>query len=401
MQPIGCCFRHRVCYPKKHLKRRPLLLATMTLSRAKPISLFLCGDVMTGRGIDQVLPHPGNPVLYEPCVHDARHYLQLAETAGGPIGWPVKFEYLWGDALGELKRAGTDVRIINLETSVTCSEDHWPDKDIHYRMHPRNVGCLAAAHIDCCCLANNHVLDWGPTGLTETLRTLALAGVAHAGAGHNAAEAAAPAVLDLPGKRRALVFALGSTTSGIPWDWGAPDDRPGVNLLEDLSENTARRVADRMRQVKQPDDVTVASIHWGGNWGYEVPEEQIHFAHRLVDEGVDIVQGHSSHHVKAVEVYHEHLILYGCGDFLNDYEGIGGCEAFRGDLTLMYLVKVVPGQGRLVDARLVPMQIMHFRLNRASEADATWLCHLLNKLGTPFGTQLTLESANSMVLRWR
>ena len=372
----------------------------MTSKHAKPIGVFVCGDVMTGRGLDQALPHPGNPVLYEPHVRDAREYVRLAERVSGPIPRPVDFAYLWGDALGELERAGTDARLINLETSITSSEDAWPGKRIHYRMQPQNIGCLTAARIDCCCLANNHVLDWGYAGLTETLRTLDRAGIARAGAGEDAAEAAAPAALDVPGKGRVLVFSLGSTTSGIPREWAATRDRPGVNLLEDLSEETARRVAGRIREAKRPGDVAVASIHWGRNWGYEVPDEQIRFAHRLVEGGVDLVHGHSSHHPKALEVYRDRLILYGCGDFLDDYEGIGGHEAFRSDLRLIHLVRVDPRKGRLVEARLVPMQVGRFRLNRAPETDAKWLCDLLNRLGAPFGTQVQLEGDSGMCLRW-
>jgi poly-gamma-glutamate synthesis protein (capsule biosynthesis protein) len=371
------------------------------MSQAESICLFLCGDVMTGRGIDQALPHPGNPALYESYVRDAREYLQLAELAHGPIPKPVSFDYIWGDALEELERAGTDVRIINLETSVTSSDDYWPDKPVLYRMRPRNIGCITAARIDCCCLANNHTLDWGHDGLRETLRTLDAAGIAHAGAGSGAAEAASPATLDVAGKGRALVFSFGSPTSGVPWEWGATKDRPGVNLLEDLSEDTARRVADRMLRRTRPGDVVVASIHWGGNWGYRIPDEQINFAHQLLDEGVSIVHGHSSHHVKAIEVYRERLILYGCGDFLTDYEGISGYEQFRGDLALMYLVKLDPQRGQLVEVRMVPMRLRRFRLNRASAADAQWLCDLLNRLSAPFGAQTQLESDHSLTLRWR
>jgi poly-gamma-glutamate synthesis protein (capsule biosynthesis protein) len=293
------------------------------------------------------------------------------------------------------------LRIINLETSITSSEDYSPDKEVLYRMHPGNIGCLTAARIDCCCLANNHVLDWGRRGLEETLRTLDGAGLAHAGAGRNAAAAASPVTLDVAGKGRVLVFALGSVTSGIPREWGATEDGPGINLLKDLSEETARQVAGRVRQYRRPGDVTVVSIHWGSNWGYEVPDEQIRFAHRLIQEGVDVVHGHSSHHVKAMEVYRDRLILYGCGDFLTDYEGIGGYEVFRGDLALMYLAKVDPREGRLVELRLVPMQSRRFRLSRASELDAKWLCDLLNQLGAPFGTHLQLERDNSLTLRCR
>jgi poly-gamma-glutamate synthesis protein (capsule biosynthesis protein) len=370
----------------------------MAPKRAGSIRLFLCGDVMTGRGIDQVLPHPGNPVLYESHVRDAREYVRLAELINGPIARPVDFESIWGDALGELQRAGTDVRIVNLETSITSSENAWPGKAIHYRMHPGNIGCLVAAHIDCCCLANNHVLDWGYTGLAETLQSLDRAGIAHSGAGAKAANAASPAVLGVPGKGRVLVFSLGSPSAGIPVEWRATEDRPGVNLLEDLSDEAARQVAGQVQQLKRSGDIAVVSIHWGNNWGYVVPAEQVQFAHRLVELGVDLVHGHSSHHPKALEVYRHRLILYGCGDFLDDYEGISGHEAFRGQLRLLYLVRIDPQGGDLDELRLVPLQVKRFRLNRASKVDAGWLCDLLNRLGAPFGTRVRLEADASMTV---
>jgi poly-gamma-glutamate capsule biosynthesis protein CapA/YwtB (metallophosphatase superfamily) len=366
---------------------------------AEPIGMFLSGDVMTGRGIDQILPHPGDPVLYEPGVRDARRYVEFAEEVAGPIPRPVDFAYVWGDALAELRRAAPDVRVVNLETSITSCEDPWPAKGIHYRMHPANVGCLTAARIDCCGLANNHVLDWGYGGLEETLRTLDGAGLARAGAGRDATEAAAPAVLEVAGKGRVLVYALGSPTSGIPREWAAAPDRPGVNLVE-LTGDEARGLGRRLRGEKRPGDVAVASIHWGGNWGQDIPGEEVAFAHRLIEEGVDIVHGHSSHHVKAIEVYRERLILYGCGDFVTDYEGIGGYEAFRGDLALMYLVRVDPRDGRLLEARLVPLRSRRLRLGRVEAGDARWLAELLNRVGAALGTRVELEGDNSLTLRW-
>ena len=136
------------------------------------ITIFLCGDVMTGRGIDQVLPHPSDPTIYESYMKNARGYVKIAEEVNGPIDYPVSFSYVWGDALKELDRVAPDVRIINLETSVTKSNDYWKGKGINYRMHPENISILTAAKIDVCSLANNHVLDWGYSGLLETLETL-------------------------------------------------------------------------------------------------------------------------------------------------------------------------------------------------------------------------------------
>src|SRR6059058_2971546 len=372
-------------------------------SELQPLRLFLCGDVMTGRGIDQALPHPVNPALHEPYVRDAREYVDLAENANGPIPLPVSFDYIWGDAVQELEDSGVDLRIVNLETAITSAETHWPGKAIHYRMHPQNIDCLSAVRISGCALANNHILDWGYEGLSETLQTLDSAGIAHAGAGKNADEAAMPAVLDLTGKGRVLLFSFGSTTSGIPRDWRATSISPGVNLLDDLSEATATRVASQMRQSAsggQMGDILVASIHWGSNWGYDIPPEQIAFAHRLIDEGVAIVHGHSSHHVKAIEVFKGRLILYGCGDFLTDYEGISGYEDFRNDLALMYLVELDSRCGQLVSVQLVPMQMRRFQLEHVSAADACLLCDLLCQLGKQFGTKARLKENNGLTLEW-
>jgi poly-gamma-glutamate synthesis protein (capsule biosynthesis protein) len=336
--------------------------------------LFLAGDVMTGRGIDQVLPHPNDPALNESYVRDARDYVELAERANGPIDRPVDFSYIWGQALAKLDDFAPDARIINLETSVTQSPDFWPGKGINYRMHPRNIGCLTAAKVDCCALANNHVLDFGYTGLAETLDTLREARLRFAGAGENAAEAAAPAVVDLGQRGRVLVFACGTASSGIPQAWAAGSERAGVDLLPDLSAATARRLAGAIMAARRAGDIVVVSIHWGPNWGYAVDAEQRSFAHAIVDSGaVDVVHGHSSHHPKGIEVHHGRPILYGCGDFINDYEGISGYERYRGDLVAMYLIGIDNGGDGIVSLRIVPLRMRRFALTRASHVDAEWL----------------------------
>ncbi len=364
------------------------------------ITLFLCGDVMTGRGIDQVLPHPSDPTLHEPQVNSALGYVRLAEQANGPIPRPAVFSYIWGEALEELERFRPHVRIINLETSVTRSDDALP-KGINYRMHPANIPCVTAAGIDCCALANNHILDWGRAGLEETLDTLSHAGLKPVGAGRDLAQAAASAVLDVPDRGRVVVFAFGSTTSGIPGDWAATAQRPGVNLLHNLSPETVRKIAEGVESVKRRRDIVVASIHWGGNWGYGIPSRQTRFARALVDEaGVDVVHGHSSHHVKGIEVYRDRPIIYGCGDLLTDYEGIGGYEQFRGDLGLMYFPALDPCTGRLLRFEATPTRVRRFRLHRASGEEAIWLCKVLQRECAPFGVRAVLREDNTVQLHW-
>lgn len=354
-------------------------------SQARSVRLFLCGDVMLGRGIDQILPHPSDPVLHEAYVRDARDYLALARRRGAEIPVPASFDYVWGDALKAFVARKPQLRIINLETSITRSDQAWP-KGIHYRMHPRNAPSLAAAGIDCCVLANNHVLDWGREGLLETLRTLRRLRIATAGAGADQAAARAPAVLPLGGGARVLVFAAATDDSGVPGAWSAESGRPGVWRLPDLSDKTVSSIAAEIARHRHTDDRVVFSLHWGDNWGYELEPGQRAFAHALIDEaGVDLVHGHSSHHPRTLEVHHGHLILYGCGDFLNDYEGITGHESYRAELGLMYFPVIDDVSGKLRELELVPTRVQRFRVNRASDDDRRWLLARLERDYARFG----------------
>jgi poly-gamma-glutamate synthesis protein (capsule biosynthesis protein) len=101
-----------------------------------------------------------------------------------------------------------------------------------------------------------------------------------------------------------------------------------------------------------------------------------------------------------MEIYKGKLILYGCGDFLNDYEGISGHEAYRGDLTLMYFVRLDASTGTLVGLEMAAMQMKRFRLNHASADDVLWLKETLDREGKKFGNWVELGADNTLTLRW-
>jgi poly-gamma-glutamate synthesis protein (capsule biosynthesis protein) len=366
----------------------------------RSLRLFLCGDVMLGRGVDQILPHPSPPVLHESYVRDARRYVALAEQVHGEIPRPVAFAYVWGDALAELARRRPDLRLINLETAITRSDRPWP-KGIHYRLHPRNAPCLAAADIDCCVLANNHLLDWERAGLTETLATLQRLRIRHAGAGADLDAARAPAALPLGDGTRLLVFAAATDDCGVPAAWAATASRAGVHRLPDLSARTLAQLVALVRRHRHAGDRVLVSLHWGGNWGFAVPPAQRAFAHGLIEEaGADLVHGHSSHHVKAAEVHRGRLILYGCGDFLNDYEGIEGYDQYRGELGLMYF-PTLAGDGRLLALELVPTRIRRFRIERARGADRDWLLATLRREYGRYDCGVESRDDGGFALQWR
>jgi poly-gamma-glutamate synthesis protein (capsule biosynthesis protein) len=169
-----------------------------------------------------------------------------------------------------------------------------------------------------------------------------------------------------------------------------------VATLDEDELHRLRRVIEWYRSSRS---VIVASIHWGANWGYEIPHEHRRFAHWLIDDaGVHVVHGHSSHHVKGIEVHAGQAILYGCGDLLTDYEGIRGYERFRGDLSLLYFVSL-DSSGALARVEMVPMHMRRFRIAHASSDDTRWLASALARCGDALRTSVAIEN-DRILLRW-
>jgi poly-gamma-glutamate synthesis protein (capsule biosynthesis protein) len=255
--------------------------------------------------------------------------------------------------------------------------------------------------LDACALANNHVLDWGPVALEQTLVTLAQAGLATAGAGRDRAQAWAPAVLALGDGHRLLLFSFATVSSGAPRAWAARAARSGVALLPRLSARAAQAVACHVKAHRQRGDRVVVSLHWGGNWGLAVPAEHQAFARQLVELGAaDVVHGHSSHHPLPIEVWRGKAILYGCGDLLNDYEGIAGHGSLRCDLGCLYVL-TLDEAGALQRLEIEPLQLRRFQLRPANAAARSWLRSVFDGGGHAFGTRVRWTNEERFALGWR
>jgi poly-gamma-glutamate synthesis protein (capsule biosynthesis protein) len=207
-------------------------------------------------------------------------------------------------------------------------------------------------------------------------------------------------VFDRPDGSRVLVFAAATASSGVLPDWAATPARPGVHRIDETDPATAAALRGLIERYARRQDVVVMSLHWGPNWSYDVPPSHRRLAHALIDDaGVDLVYGHSSHHVKAIEVYDHRPILYGCGDFLTDYEGISGHDTYRDDLGLMYFPRLDPATGRLQRLMMQPTQIRRLRVHRAPEDGVRWIADVLHREGEPFGTSVARTTDDRLGLR--
>jgi poly-gamma-glutamate synthesis protein (capsule biosynthesis protein) len=272
-----------------------------------------------------------------------------AALAGAP-------ERVWGDVLPLLQRA--DAVIANLECPITRATRTWARtwKTVKMRGVPETIGLLAAANIRCVSLANNHALDYEEEGLRETLALLRTAGIAPAGAGLDAAAAAAPALLAVAGLRIA-VLGLTDTMRA----YGAGADRPGTNHAR-IDEATLDAVAAQVAAVKAGGaDLVIASVHWGPNLRWWPPRRFRRFARGLIDRGVDVFHGHSAHVLQPVETRGAGVILYDTGDFV---DGVWWVAAVPRYPACLFLVDLVGTRVRAV--RAVPLVLEPGRVRLAT-----------------------------------
>ena len=333
------------------------------------VRLFLAGDCMPARGVDCVLPYPlddARAFLRETCCRHARDYVRLALDASALSSAPRHtFTSLLGDLLDEKRRRAPCFSMVNLETALTStSDDFWLGKPVCYRASERNgIGLLETLGVDCVTIANNHALGFSLRGFEDTVRALeASETLDFVGGGLNADEAFRWRRFESGG-----VSALGVCfeNSGVPREWRATSSAPGLALM--TADDDVRRLLSTVREEKRrhPSSTIIVSCHWGSNWGWDVSPTIEHLARRLVESGCDIVHGHSSHHPRRCELYEDKLIVYGCGELLNDYEGIGDhagfpAATFAGDLRFAYFPEydVLDASARRVFAR---MDIVAFR----------------------------------------
>lgn len=297
-------------------------------------------------------------------------------------------EEVWGDVLPHLVQA--DLRIVNLECALTNHLNPWTrsEKMFHFRADPEAVQVLQAAHIDACALANNHILDYEERGLRDTLHILRAAGIRHAGAGANAAEAAAPAMLDARLFEEAGAVpcrvALLSFTDNEPY-FAAVAEHPGTNYLEvSLREETLTRIANGIAQARAQDaDLVVFSNHWGANFVERPAPLFRSFARRVIELGADIYYGHSAHICQGIEIHRGKPILYDTGNFIDDY---AVHPLLRNDRSCLF--KVIFEHGKLTRIELLPvsLSVAHVALARGEEFEA--ISTRMEMLCAEFGTRL-------------
>jgi poly-gamma-glutamate synthesis protein (capsule biosynthesis protein) len=320
--------------------------------------LALVGDVMLGRRVNEAL-------------------------RGAPPTLP------WGDVLPLFEAA--DWRGCNLECVISDAVPaRLPDKVFHFRSDARNVSVLKAAGIDVVSNANNHSLDFGAAAMLDMLGSLDRAGIGHAGAGANPAQACRPA---LRTTRRGTRIAMLACTDNEP-DWAAGEGTPGLYHVEmERDHPSVQGLAGRVRWLRSSlADIVIVSMHWGGNWGYAPPASHRLLATELIRSGADVVFGHSCHVFRGVEVFGGGLIVYSAGDFVDDY-AVDQVE--RNDWSFVFVVEIA--DHGVVRLRLRPTLIRDLQARLATGAAAGRIIGKMRDLSSTLGTPVEVRDGEGVV----
>lgn len=258
------------------------------------MSIVLCviGDVMIGRSFNKELTN--NPGMN-----------------------------IWGDTKTVLDTS--HLILANLETTLTSNISKADKtKQFNFHLDPQHAGILKNIGIDYVNLANNHILDYGTRGLTDTLNTLDNLNIAYSGVGSSISESQQPAVFKIkliPNTlnedvkyNRIAIFGAADHYS----NWLATNTKSGIWYFHHTAPENALAFLRNYRQ-KHSKTFIILSYHWGPNYTNVVEDWKRKLAVKLFESGVDLILGHSAHHTQPFEKINGKYVFYSLGDFIDDY----------------------------------------------------------------------------------
>lgn len=248
-------------------------------SSQSPVNMVITGDVMLGRGVGSAIK--SNPNIF-----------------------------------GDLKPifGQSDLVVVNLESPFTNSNKNYK-KTVPLKANPEYAHILKDNNVTAVALANNHIMDYGPQGLNDTLAALDKYNITHMGAGENLQEALKPAYFNVNGKRIAVINFMDLTTfqgfseSELP---AATSNSPGFAPAQwDLVKNS-------IDTAKGQADFVIVFFHYGNEYSLTPNSYQTELSKKCIDEGADMVVGSHPHVPQGIESYKGKLIFYSLGNCVFD-----------------------------------------------------------------------------------
>lgn len=259
----------------------------------------------------------------------------------------------------------SDYNIVNLECPIVDKKANPILKTgPNLKTDDRIIKHLIRLNIDAVTLANNHILDYGTKGLSDTFDLLEKNKIGYVGAGNNLTEASKPLTIEHEGMKVAILNFCES-------EWSiAEKNLPGANPM-DIISNTKQ-----IKEAKDIHDKVICIVH-GGNEYYQLPSPRMAKQYRyFVDCGADAVIGHHTHCISGQEIYNDSPIVYSLGNFL--FTRVNANNLWYSGLISQLFIK----QGQKIKIVLVPVEqkIKYFKLSFPINKDKEKMIKRVNEL---------------------
>ncbi|GAA1782136.1 CapA family protein [Streptomonospora arabica] len=271
-------------------------------------------------------------------------------------------------ALGGISEtlSAADLAVVNLETAVTDGGTPAPGKQFVFRAPQTTFTALESAGVDVASVANNHGMDYGATGLQDTLAGAEDAGFPLVGAGQNEEEAYAPHVFDTEGGKVAVIGAADVLDNHLISAWTAGPDKPG---LASAKNEMRSRLVEAVSAAAEEADTVITYLHWGLEGDHCPKAHAPGLAQELADAGADAVVGGHAHVLSPGGYLGDTYVHYGLGNFA--FYNYSGPTAETGVLNLTFQ------DGEVVGDEWKPGQIQGgvpvlYEGAAAEDAHATW-----------------------------
>jgi len=277
-----------------------------------------------------------------------------------------------------------DVVVGNLESPISARGKAVENKKFTLRAGPIAAEALKQANIRVVTLANNHMMDFGPLALQDTLAVLNENGILAAGAGMDLDDARSPALLKIKGKT--LAFLSYSLTFPLEFyaSAGWPGTAPGYEEF----------VKADIEKVRPAADLVIVSFHWGAELMPAAKDYQVELGHKAIDWGADVVLGHHPHVLQEIEIYQGRMIAYSLGNF------VFGSESDRTNASMILLL-TFRGKG-LVKVEAVPLDVNNYRVKYRprvlSGKGAREVLESINSASARFKTKLEIDGSSGVIL---
>lgn len=319
--------------------------------------------------------------MAEPVIINAVGDIMLADKRGG-IFERSGYDYPFAATAATLRTG--DITIGNLEAPIATGGNEFREKRFRFRSDPAAAAAIRKAGFTHLSLANNHMLDFGPAALRETMEALDANGITHTGAGLDLEASRRERIVSVKGVKVALL----SYSLTYPAEFFATTNRPGT------APGYEAFVTSDIRRARSSADYVVVSFHWGVECADTPKPYQKNLAHKAIDAGASVVLGHHPHVLQGIEYYREGIIFYSLGNFAF------ASRSKKSDRSIIARITLDNGLGQV---ELIPLNVLNsevrFQPRILAGPGGTAVARHVERLSRDMGTRISESGGRYLVSR--